>query len=546
MASCTPAQVVQLLEGFLRRVISDKSYYNADPSDGKCPTAFIFKFLEQLKDLQHEASSIVSMASSTASSSASSSGTSAATTVTTAPRARAKGKKKGNPTRGSGSAIVSGTAAAPNTTAAIAQESSGSKNTSAADGRERADELFLEWCMKNKIARASEPFRIDKVGTEGNGLVATAPIPKGAPLFEIPRSMMMSTVTARKSKELQPLLADPLIARTPPLCLALHLLSEKLNRGPASQWSPYINILPAKFDIPLYWQLSHFRALRDSISGSTYRLSLGLVLNTALQYCHVFNILHASTAKKQRPAFPLERFTWKNFIWATSSVLTRQNEIPAEPSVSPKTNELVLIPLWDMSNHDVGEMTSFYNFETQSLQCSALRDFQVGEQVFMFYGPRPNSQLLLYSGFVLPDNPHDSLAISLDPACLETLFTTEKQHIATQLELPVSQLVLFPHGRLSESAVAFVRILAASDAELRLLNEQPTLAHQQISPQNELQAIRIFLDFLSRVPTRNETADQVSDDRVLTQIQLFLREEHLLLHSTIAQLTSLSSAVATE
>ena len=34
-------------------------------------------------------------------------------------------------------------------------------------------------------------------------------------------------------------------------------------------------------------------------------------------------------------------------------------------------------------------------------------------QVFIFYGPRSNAELLLHSGFIYDDNVHDKLAVRM-------------------------------------------------------------------------------------------------------------------------------------
>jgi histone-lysine N-methyltransferase SETD3 len=43
----------------------------------------------------------------------------------------------------------------------------------------------------------------------------------------------------------------------------------------------------------------------------------------------------------------------------------------------------------------------------------ACRDYQAGEQIFIFYGPRTNSELFVHNGFVYPDNEHDGLRLRL-------------------------------------------------------------------------------------------------------------------------------------
>jgi hypothetical protein len=41
------------------------------------------------------------------------------------------------------------------------------------------------------------------------------------------------------------------------------------------------------------------------------------------------------------------------------------------------------------------------------------KHFQAGEEVFNNYGPKPNDELLLGYGFVLPNNPDDTLLLKL-------------------------------------------------------------------------------------------------------------------------------------
>jgi histone-lysine N-methyltransferase SETD3 len=43
----------------------------------------------------------------------------------------------------------------------------------------------------------------------------------------------------------------------------------------------------------------------------------------------------------------------------------------------------------------------------------ACRDYQAAEQIFIFYGPRTNSEFFVHNGFVYPDNEHDGLRLAL-------------------------------------------------------------------------------------------------------------------------------------
>ena len=124
---------------------------------------------------------------------------------------------------------------------------------------------------------------------------------------------------------------------------------------------------------------------------------------------------------------PLRAFTYQLYRWTVGVVETRQNEIPAcapdrgeaaaaaAPSATSSRTALSLIPMWDMCNHSTtgGQITTFFSAEHRALEFSAMSDFAEGEQIKMCYGPRPNSELLLYSGFIqeVPANVHNVLRI---------------------------------------------------------------------------------------------------------------------------------------
>lgn len=106
--------------------------------------------------------------------------------------------------------------------------------------------------------------------------------------------------------------------------------------------------------------------------------------------------------------------------------MTRQNLIPSEDG-----SRMIhaLIPMWDMCNHENGrvsphhhhprrirnserslissfsfQITTDFNATSDCCECYALRDFKEGEQIFISYGPRTNSDFFVHSGFVYVDN----------------------------------------------------------------------------------------------------------------------------------------------
>jgi hypothetical protein len=139
----------------------------------------------------------------------------------------------------------------------------------------------------------------------------------------------------------------------------------------------------------------------------------------------------------------MRRFSFDEYLWAMGAVLSRQNVLP----IGGKS-VLALIPLWDMLNHSEGnvccvtrivdgcdmllrivhqpisvtathatyfntrsKITSFFVPSKNALDCTSLRDYKAGEQVYMSYGSRPTSELLLFQGFVPSSNAEDSVDV---------------------------------------------------------------------------------------------------------------------------------------
>lgn len=65
--------------------------------------------------------------------------------------------------------------------------------------------------------------------------------------------------------------------------------------------------------------------------------------------------------------------------------------------------------------------------EKDSCVNMALRDFNVGEQIFICYGRRSSADLLLYSGFVYPGNVYDGMAIQLGLSSSDRLYAMKAQ-----------------------------------------------------------------------------------------------------------------------
>ena len=91
----------------------------------------------------------------------------------------------------------------------------------------------------------------------------------------------------------------------------------------------------------------------------------------ARQYAYFYRKFQSTMLK--------DYFTFDDYRWAVSTVMTRQNQVPVK-DLSKTTNTLV--PFWDFSNHHCStgqeEISTDFSDETEETFCMANRDFSAG------------------------------------------------------------------------------------------------------------------------------------------------------------------------
>lgn len=236
------------------------------------------------------------------------------------------------------------------------------------------------WLVSNGMI-GSDKVHVQYIGKqEGNGLVAKTAINEGEYVIGIPRKLMLTLRNAA-------LLSNPLISIFPSTGLALQLILEE--RDPNSFWLPYINCLPDHVPVPLLLPWSDWQSLQHS---SARPQAVACLFNISRQYVSLYS-------NKQHMQLFSGRFTLGVFLWATAIVLSRQNQL--------NSDEIALIPGWDMCNHLNGPLTTVYDEHSGILESSAMQSFHMNEQIRICYGHRSNPELLIHAGFVVENNPFD-------------------------------------------------------------------------------------------------------------------------------------------
>ncbi|KDO35002.1 hypothetical protein SPRG_01065 [Saprolegnia parasitica CBS 223.65] len=262
-----------------------------------------------------------------------------------------------------------------------------------------ADLADFEAWFAGAVGASDAKYTFRHMGpAQGNGVVASCAIAAGERVLFVPEHLLLTSSTAQLPS-FAPLQADPLLSQFPSAMLALRLLYE-MQQGAKSPLAAYLRILPSRFYLPFDYSGDDFAALMSTMA---YAPAVQLLYNGLKQYTY----LHARLSSLS--LVPISTFTLENFLWATSVVLTRQNNVPTP--ADPRA--LALIPGWDLCNHAPGAITTYFEAAQRGVVCDAMTSFAPGEQLTIFYGPRPNAELLVYSGFCLPVNAYDTLRLRL-------------------------------------------------------------------------------------------------------------------------------------
>ena len=261
-----------------------------------------------------------------------------------------------------------------------------------------------------------------------------------------------------------------------PPCRPVHRLTNCSARLWAGGWAGTPDALPRTFNLPLFFPVATLELLKGSPTQCTPIRStsvsasveakvdvlwaaagkgaallcragpfVGEVVrsykNLMRQYVHV----EAQARKLRLPQ--ADALTWSAFLVASAIVLSRQNRIPF--AAGPP--DMALVPVWDMANHAAeGQITSYYDAETDSLVATAMRDFAQGEQVYIFYGPRTNADFVLYAGFLPDDNPHDAIRMRFAlPSTGE--HAAAKAALLTKVGLPTYATGRVPWNRIMDA-----------------------------------------------------------------------------------------------
>ncbi|KAF1986013.1 SET domain-containing protein [Aulographum hederae CBS 113979] len=307
------------------------------------------------------------------------------------------------------------------------------------DSFQAKSEAFLAW-LKEKGAMVNDGIALADLrqSGKGRGVVATKDLAEDETLFSIPRPLVLtyeaSSVFAEHIR-LGNQLADPW------LNLILAMIVEYL-RGSESQWKPYFDVLPRRFDSLMFWSPSELEELQASAvvhkigkedADQAFRehvVPRVTCLHEELDEDDILDLAHRMGSTVMSYAFDIE--SDKVEIDLDEEGYASEDEDESLPKG--------MVPLADMLNADAARNNARLFYEKDELVMKTLCPVKAGEELFNDYGPLPRSDLLRRYGY-LTDNyqAYDVTELSQDlvvqtAKSIEDLNETEVESRLTYLD----------------------------------------------------------------------------------------------------------------
>ena len=200
--------------------------------------------------------------------------------------------------------------------------------------------------------------------------MALEDIPPDTPLFSIPRPMILCTANSAIVRDLPDVFSD----MDPWLSLILAMIYE-FNRGSASPWSAYFQVLPSHFDTLMFWTQEELNELQASavvkkVGKSTadekFRTELVPVVE---KYWHIFGTEPEKQPNEDEILSLAHRMGSTIMAYAFDIEDDRPREVDDDGYVSEEEDESLpkgMVPMADMLNADADRNNVNYPYPHHS------------------------------------------------------------------------------------------------------------------------------------------------------------------------------------
>ena len=256
-------------------------------------------------------------------------------------------------------------------------------------------------------------------------IVATADIAPETVLFTIPRNSILCAKTSDLPARIPDVFSEDTVLeddeddsklQDPWSMLILIMMYEHL-KGEKSPWKPYFDVLPTAFETPMFWsgeELSELQA--SSIVGRIGRDTVSQmihdkILSVIRAHDEVFFPSAQDRLSDERLTELAHRMGSTIMAYAFDLENDDEEEIQMEDDewIEDKEGRVMMgmVPMADILNADA-QFNAHINHGDECLTATALRPIRAGEEIFNYYGPLPNGELLRRYGYVTREHArHD-------------------------------------------------------------------------------------------------------------------------------------------
>lgn len=351
---------------------------------------------------------------------------------------------------------------------------------------------FMDWCRVLGVPLGK--LRLETSSGRGLGVFTDAAIGADEVALTIPLEAVLTVSRAVRSDVGQAVLGSQVFhgERISSQALIYLVMIDGRERA-ESCWHPWLQLLPATFSDPLWWE----RCERDRLLAGTQLAFEAARHESILQ--DVYSGLFPALSDELPGVFPSARFTIDAFRWARSALSSRSFSLAALETLLPVAGGNVsavavpdsfkltpqeesrlrpdcpamLCPLLDFTNHcadttvHVGLAEAGGGRPPMHLGLRVVGGVPAGAEVPNNYGAcRSNLQLLLGYGFALPGNAADTLPLKLGASPAVSASTVKQQALERAGLQPEQVHELSLSKPLPAALLALLRVMVMTEKAL--------------------------------------------------------------------------------
>ncbi|PKK54710.1 hypothetical protein CI102_484 [Trichoderma harzianum] len=338
----------------------------------------------------------------------------------------------------------------------------------------------MEGWLKASGATGLDDLELVDFPVTGRGARALRPFKQGERILTIPSDCLWTV----EHVYADPLLGPVLRSTEPPLSvedtLAIYLLFVRSRESGYDGPRSHVAALPASYSSSIFFEEDELEVCAGT--------SLYTVTNQLKQIIEDdYRGLVMRLLGLHPDLFPLDKFTIADYKWALCSIWSRAMDF-----VLPDGKSLrVLAPFADMFNHSPEVMQCHaYDPLSGSLSVLAGKNYEIADQVSIFYGSIPNNRLLRLYGFVMPDNPNDSYDLVLSTHPMAPFYGKKQKLWALAGLDSICTISLTLTDPLPKNVLQYLRIQRLDESDLAAIALQKLDTREKIGDAKEAEVLQ--------------------------------------------------------